>query len=492
MVQRLNIFKPGTQKLKITPPPPEPSEKPNIKLGQYQNGDPVIFDSEGHLMTIGPTGAGKGTTSIIPNLLTWKHSVFVVDPKGENVARTISQRHKLNDGKVYLLDPFGIVHGAERAIRARFNPLDFIDTEAAGITQADRLADSLIVKERGHDNLHFSNEARVLLRALILHVRTAPSYHGMRHLGTVNRLASEPLILTGNRRDPGEMQQNPAYDGVIARTASRIAAKEDRECSGVWSTVQANLSQFLDDPRIERSVSESSFDFTSLTRERMSVFVVLPVQYLETFNRWLRLLVESALDRLYEGMHPSRPPAITALFILDEFAHLGELEAVKTAYGVGRGAGIKLWAILQSLSQLDDIYGEHGRENLIANSGVIELFRTFDPTACEYFSRMSGEQYVTMASLNESLASSEESSFFGNSAAHQPSLTKGTTYSQELRKRLLPSAIAGLGANYKLVFRRDSEDAQRIPFSEAPRFEVILKADYRWHPLLKTLFDPAL
>ena len=463
---------------------------PAVKFGEYEDGTTARFGDhageEGHVMTIAPTGAGKGTTSIIPNLLTWPDSVFVIDPKGENILYTVSQRHKLNAGKVFLLDPFGIVPDsvAGKVVRARFNPLDFIDLGDAGITQADRLADALIVKE-GRENIHFTNEARALLRALILHVRTFANYQDMRHLGKVNELAGDSLGLVGDQDAPGEMQKNDSYNGLIARTAMRMAAKAEREGSAVWSTVQANLSQFLDDPRIVRSLRESSFDFLSLTRERISIFAVLPVQYLETFNRWLRLLVESALDRLYEGMESGRQPSVTALFVLDEFAHLGNLEAIKTAYGVARGAGVKIWAILQSLSQLDDIYGQHGRENLIANSGAIEVFRTFDPRGCAYFSQMSGERYVTVASSNTGVSVSMD----GGDGNRGPSMNEGTSYAQQLRPRLLPAHIAGLHPDYKLLFRRDRIEATESIFSDAPRFEIIRKADYRNHPLLKKLAD---
>ncbi len=438
----------------------------------------VRFSDDAHVMTIAPTGAGKGTTSIIPNLLVWPDSVFVIDPKGENVARTISQRHKLNAGKVYLLDPFGIVKGAPKAIRARFNPLDFIDLGDAGITQADRLADALIIREKDGENAYFSNEARALLRALILHVKTDELYHGQRHLGKVNEIACDPLRLLGDEDEPGELQENPAFDGLIARTAKRMAAKGDREGPAVWSTLQANLSQFLDDPRIAANLSETSFDFLQLTRDRISVFAVLPVQYLETFNRWLRLLVGAALDRLYHGMADGKAPPVAALFLLDEFAHLGNLEAIRTAYGVARGAGVKLWAILQSLSQLDDIYGEHGRENLIANSGAIEVFNTFDNKGCKYFSEMAGEHYVVVSSSSEANSTTTGSArVAGQGGEQESSHTQTANLSEVLRPRMLPSEIAGMDVGHKLLFRRKHG------------YEVLEKVFYWTDPQLGPLAD---
>jgi type IV secretion system protein VirD4 len=312
---------------------------PNINFGLRDDGKTVGDDSNAHIMSIAPTGAGKGQTSILPNLLKWPASVFVIDPKGENAQLTYRQRRKLNDA-VYVLDPFGIAEVPERAC---FNPLDFIETGPAGITQADRLADTLIVKENSGDNRHFSDEARALLKALIMHVRSSPRFEGHRDLGTINQIACAPLALLGEKDKPGQMLENPAYDGLVSRTALRMRSKGDREGPAVWSTVQANLSQFLDDPRVADSLSRTTpgLDFKNLKTGKVSVFAVLPAQYLESFHRWLRLLVGSALDCLLADMNAKSMPAVPALFILDEFAHLGHLEAVKTAYGLARGAVLR-------------------------------------------------------------------------------------------------------------------------------------------------------
>ena len=47
-----------------------------------------------------------------------------------------------------------------------------------------------------------------------------------------------------------------------------------------------------------------------------------------------------------------------ALFLLDEFAALGRLEAVERAMGLMAGYGLQLWPILQDMGQLKDLYGE--------------------------------------------------------------------------------------------------------------------------------------
>jgi Type IV secretory system Conjugative DNA transfer len=43
---------------------------------------PILYQGDSHLMTIAPTGAGKGVGVIIPNLLRYTGTVIAIDPKG--------------------------------------------------------------------------------------------------------------------------------------------------------------------------------------------------------------------------------------------------------------------------------------------------------------------------------------------------------------------------------------------------------------------------
>ena len=86
-----------------------------------------------HLISIAPTRSGKGVSLIIPNLLTYRGSVLVVDPKGENAWVTAAFRRQAFGQKTVIVDPWGEVNrrygamvGAAEPI-ARFNPLSILD-----------------------------------------------------------------------------------------------------------------------------------------------------------------------------------------------------------------------------------------------------------------------------------------------------------------------------------------------------------------------------
>jgi len=95
----------------------------------------VGFSDDRHVCTIATNRAGKGRSVIIPNLITWRGSVLVIDPKGQNALVTAMARGKGGAGlthplgqTVRVLDPLGeIREPLLQNCKARFNPIAGLD-----------------------------------------------------------------------------------------------------------------------------------------------------------------------------------------------------------------------------------------------------------------------------------------------------------------------------------------------------------------------------
>ncbi|WP_415918920.1 type IV secretory system conjugative DNA transfer family protein [Tateyamaria sp. SN6-1] len=61
---------------------------------------------------------------------------------------------------------------------------------------------------------------------------------------------------------------------------------------------------------------------------------------------------------LWLGKHKKSRKRLPCLFLPDEFAALGHLEAVVRAIGLIADYGLQLWPILQEMSQLKNLYGD--------------------------------------------------------------------------------------------------------------------------------------
>ena len=90
-------------------------------------------------------------------------------------------------------------------------------------------------------------------------------------------------------------------------------------------------------------MSRSDFRFADFKAGTVTVFLVLPPERLATHASWLRLLVAQAINAMARS--PIRPAA-PELFLLDEFAAFGRLEAVERAFG------LRPWPMLQNKHQL--------------------------------------------------------------------------------------------------------------------------------------------
>ena len=372
------------------------------ELKKHQEGDGLLigrnphtgrllrYDGPAHLITLAPTRAGKGVGTVIPNLLGVDRSVLVIDPKGENARIAGEARRRL--GTTHVLDPFEV----SGMPSAAYNPLDRLTPDSLDLGEdAASLTEALVMDPPGQvTEAHWNEEAKAILGGLVMFC-VCHEVRDRRCLATVREYLTLPpeklralLVL---------MQDSDAAGGLIARAANRFLGKADREAASVLSNAQRH-THFLDSPRIAKVTSRSDFHFADLRHRITSVFLVLPPNRMDAYSRWLRLLVSQALQDIARDAEASagaqgasqrlKAPAI---FLLDEFAALGRLEAVEPAMGLMAGYGLQLWPILQDMSQLKDLYGDRAN-TFIANAGVQQVFGVNDFETAKWLSQMIGQE----------------------------------------------------------------------------------------------------
>lgn len=413
-----------------------------LRLGQFITADeiePLHYDSDRHLLTIAPTRSGKGTTAIVPNLLSYRGSVMVIDPKGENALITADQRMAMGQ-EVYIVDPWNI---ASNGMSARFNPLEWLVAGDIDITEnAMLLADALIVPE-GDGDKFWIEEAKALLQGIILYVATSPYEEGQRTLARVRDL----LLLDGDDMKLLFQRMLDSEHHIVMSTGARCAQKEDKLLANVIASAQAQ-THFLDSARLRESLSASDFKFEDLKTKPMTIYLVLPADRLNAFNRWLRLLIQQAIT--VNARNIGIKPELPVLFVLDELPALGKLTMVEQAYGLMAGFGMQLWGIAQDLGQLKKIYGEGGYESLISNSGMIQYFGSRDKLTAEYFSSLCG--VTTVWSLSTAVSRAISFSSGPNGSSSSDSTTRTETSAAMQRKLAYADELMRLPKHRQLIF----------------------------------------
>ncbi|UTW58847.1 type IV secretory system conjugative DNA transfer family protein [Kordiimonas sp. SCSIO 12603] len=380
------------------------------------------FNKPGHLITISKTRGGKGVSSVIPNLLDHKGSVFCVDIKGENFAITAKRRAEFST--VFNLAPF-------EARSHCYNPLDFIRLGADEIDDASLIANLIVVPGEVSVDSFWDKEARSLITGLILYV--------VRHRPKEKQnLAEVRRLLTLGETDLDEvldLMMHSPHDW-IKRAATAFSQKAEKERSAVISTAQSHTKVF-DSQRLTDITSHSDFRLEDIKKEVISLYLNIPPHQIAVYKPYLRLMVgltQAAMTR--SEFKPAKP----VLFLLDEFPALGKMPINGFAYLAGYG--VSLWVFTQSIGQLQAIYGKQA-DAILSNCAVTQVWSVApaDFKTADHISRTLGDTMVTTYSETRS-----QRHMF---AAHR---SYSDNRNQRTRKLLTPDEILCLPESMTLLF----------------------------------------
>ena len=320
-----------------------------------------IYDaSESHLMTIASTGAGKGTGCIIPNLLSYPGSVFVIDPKGENYQVTARARREMGQ-QVVLFDPFGITGDKSDCL----NFLDVIDPESADAMDEAMVLAHMIHWQRSVKDPFWDNMGLKYINAILLHVATsAPP--ALRNIGEVNYLFHQ----SKREWEFTIKEMLMSKSSLVKKAAAMMSGTEGKVMASVLNVVQSQM-EFAGSPAIKAVTSRTSFSMKDFQDGKpMSIYLVMPPDKLYSHRALFRLFVSVLMGQI--SKRKCRPETPT-LFIMDEAAQLGPMEQFRQAMTLLRGYGLRVWSFWQDLSQLQHLYPSDW-ETMLNNSGVVQLF----------------------------------------------------------------------------------------------------------------------
>jgi type IV secretion system protein VirD4 len=323
--------------------------------------DPVLLEGEGHLVTIAPTGAGKGVGAIIPTLLRYEGPVIVIDPKGENYAVTARRRRALGH-RVVVIDPMGVT-GAESD---RLNPFDAIEPLKAGdVDDVAALTSALFTRYVGERNTFWVGRAMELIIAVTLHVLTSEPAEN-RHLGRVREIVSASSRQGAEIADL--LSDSPHPEARLVARNLLIPAAET--FGGIISFAQEALA-FVRGGEVQEAVAASTFPLGDVTEGKpLSIFIVVPPDKLESHAPLLRLWISALMQAI---VRRRRKPPKSTLFILDEAAQLGGLPHLRQAMTLMRGYGLQTWSFWQDVSQIQRLYADDW-PTMVNNARVLQAF----------------------------------------------------------------------------------------------------------------------
>jgi type IV secretion system protein VirD4 len=368
---------------------------------------------DGHVLVVGGVGSGKSSCVAIPTLRSWRNNVFAIDIKGELYEKSKHYRPNIKvfnplDVNFYGYDPY-------YCLRTSRNPAQ----EARAIAQA------IIPLPPEIKDLFWIESAQNILTGVILHCLSQgiPFFDSIRRM-----LATSPKNL---------LQTVSSSPMIEARyCVSSLADMKDEVISSIMAEISKNTVHFVTDNALISALTRPK----NITPEDLEygydVYINIPEHLLRQWKSLLTLIVNQFLThfekRSEEHAHP-------ILFLLDEFPRLGKVSAMLDGLATLRSKKISICLIIQSLAQLDMVYGHNERKVIADTCAYKAILGASDVDTQEYFSRLVGTYDRPMTSYG-----TQSEAYTG-----LPKGTNATTY--EMERRIIKPEEFGLLSDIVLL-----------------------------------------
>ena len=373
-----------------------------------------------HALIVAPTGRGKTSGFVIPNLLTWQGSAVTLDVKGECFEATARHRAAQGD-KVYRFAPTDW----EGKRTHRYNPLLRIyELEDPARQQMELQLLATLFLQSDNDRVQGLLKGGIDLfvaAGLLAFQRKKPN------LGEIYRIAASG----GNKQKEyvarGHEIDNKAAKLIFTRLAS---TNNDTLTSYVSLLMTSGLDQWQN-PAIDEATQISDFDFRTIRKKPFTVYLVVQPLMVKPLAPLIRLFFSDLLSAMQEK-EPGKDEPWPVMIMLDEFNRLGKMPIVVESIETLRTYRGHLAVVTQTIPALDEIYGENTRRALQGNAGVKLYLTPSDEKTIEELSKAVGKTTKTVITRSRSIG---KNPFEGRS---QSTRTEETSLLPEDEARRLP------------------------------------------------------
>jgi type IV secretion system protein VirD4 len=323
----------------------------------------------GNLLIVGPTRSGKGLLAV-SQLLTWQHSVIVNDIKGELFTATAGYRSLL--GSVYVLDPTGVGHA--------YDPFQGKATEDALYASAAHLLHQAEESDR-----IFTQRATVMLACIL----AAAKREGVAALPYAGMLLRAGLSGCVERLHT----VFPELATIFLDVRLEQANLSDRFLLSAWGTLTTLMRPLLTET-VVRSLARSDFTAEQMMIDPRPVTVYLrwKEQDLLALSPLVRLLWGSLIDELVTTYDQRAGKGCQPVLLLIDEAGRAAIPSLADQATTVVGRGVTMWLAIQSLSQLEVVYGKARAQVLRDNMESQLYYRPTDMATARYIEERCGRQ----------------------------------------------------------------------------------------------------
>ncbi|MBL0687827.1 MAG: type IV secretory system conjugative DNA transfer family protein [Sulfurospirillum sp.] len=385
-------------------------------------GNKLLRANDGQSMLIvAPPGAGKTSSIAVPNLLTLRNSMVVLDIKGELDDMCGNYRREVLKNKVLIFNPYN-----PKDNTIKFNPFDKSIIEKLEFHErlqlVNQISNILFLVEKGVDP-HWSNSAKSLFVFFALFSLESKGFTTFNELMRYPKLGTKELIADEKERERiKELEEeglevdvlsrfflsvgeNKEFTSIIRDKAYALSRIHTKEMSSIISSYTLAMIIF-ENPNVEKITDSNNFEVLDLRKEKITIFIKVKEIDVKILGSLIRVLLDFIANNLMQK--ESRGDDERVYFILDEFVRFGKMEKFLELPALSRSYNIPAIYITQTEAQIEKYYSKEDLRIITGNVRYRVFFTMNDYESAEKFSKEIGNL------TRDKISNSAQSGKFGS------------------------------------------------------------------------------
>jgi type IV secretion system protein VirD4 len=323
----------------------------------------------------------------------------------------------------------------------------------------------------GHDDF-WKDQARNLFLAIVL---LLCEWRDARRAGKGESISDYPVTMgevlrqsSGNGMpikaylQRALVQHRSLLTGPCIDALNRFLSNDDKVLASILATFHAPLTIWAN-PIVDAATSANDFDLRDVRRRRMSVYIGITPDHLSEAALLVNL-VFSQLVNLNTSQLPEADPALQfqCLLLLDEMTAIGKIHIIARAVAYMAGYNLRLLSVVQSVAQLESVYGRADARSFLTNHAMQILYAPREQKDANDYSEMLG----TFTDRSRSV--SRPNAIFSGRGGSSESV------SEQRRPLLLPQELKELGRDKEIIVLENTKPilADRICYWRDPVFAL--------------------